>query len=169
MGSASQTMIESLKLKLLDPDWGKALKASVKLTKLQAKASIPYFIDLLSHTNPAVRNLAALALSDLTSQEALPHLKEQIKLQPGNSGTLTYALESLVCSGEGVFIFNLLFFGSAEDRMSVVSILHKQNLKISPGDRQIILEKWQKYQDSQEVHPDDKQAIEALLIRHALL
>ena len=161
-------MIERIKLHILDPDWDTALAASKKLIELEGKECIQYFIELLANDSPKVRNLASLVLKDFKAQEALPYLKNQIKLHPGSSGTLTYALESLDCSEEGEFLFDLLFSGSAEAKMSIVSILDEQTLKLNQQEKQKILEKSDKYLNSENVHPSDKETIKIVMLKQGV-
>ncbi len=163
----SENNIELLRAELLNDQVRPWLDAVNELIKTDPFA-VDHFITLLDNENPVIRDKAAIGLHDLADNKALePLLKAINKPENINSrGTLVYALDSLDCSAKLPELFDLMFYGNAEVRMSAINILDEQIFEFSRSDLYSIKDKWEKIQKQPELCPyydEYKDTIETLV------
>lgn len=147
------TQIELLKLEIQNGDYKAAAEATALFIKIDRNAALDYFISELTSKDPVIRGRVALGLYDLEDNKAVkPLLKAINKPENFNSnGTLAFALSALDCTTLLKEIFDLLFYGNAEVRMSAALILDEQIFEFSKADLLSIKAKW----DSIKKNPQD--------------
>lgn len=87
--------------------------------------AIPFLLDMLRDTdNPAVRDEAALALSDLNAFEAVPVLIEVITNAKNSNhrGTLLYSLQQFDCREYLIDLSKIICDGNFETQEMVIQI-----------------------------------------------
>jgi len=139
------TPIELLKSEIQNGNYKAAAEATALFIKIDRSAALDYFISQLTNDDPVVRDRVALGLYDLQDNKAVGPLLKAIN-KPENSnynGTLAFALSALDCSTLLKEIFDLLFYGNAEVRMSVEVILDEQIFEFNKADLLSIEAKWE--------------------------
>jgi hypothetical protein len=150
-----QEDIDRLKAEILSANPKQAQQAVSHLISVNKEVALTYLISLLDSENPALQGTAALGLHDLADNRAMEPLFKAI-IKPENAvcnGILTFALTALDCSNKLPQLFDLLFYGNAEVRMSVISILNEQIFEFTRSELRAIQTKWQHIQAHPEVCP----------------
>ncbi|WP_345955028.1 HEAT repeat domain-containing protein [Mucilaginibacter sp. PAMB04168] len=148
--------IDLLKAKILSDDIEQGSNAIDSFIRLDKKTALDYLITLLDHPNPLIFNRAAIGLHDIGDNRALEPLLTTIKKQENinRNGTLVFALLALDCSTRLLDIFDLLFYGDYEVKVSVAIILDEQAFEFSKADLLNIQDKWSYIQSHPELCPN---------------
>lgn len=136
--------IENLKNQILTSNWEVAKLSIDDLTKARSDEIIEFFISLLDQEDAAIRNRAALALSDLKAHQAVKPLIASI-FKPENknyNGTMVYALQELNCEHQLVELFQILFYHDYEAKTGAITILEEQIFSFNEHDLFKIKEMW---------------------------
>ena len=142
--------IENLKNQILTSNWKVAKLAIDDLVKIGDESVIEFLIGLLDQKDAAIRNKAALALSDLKAHQAVKPLLTSI-FKPENrnyNGTMVYALQELNCEHLLVEIFQILFYHDYEAKMGAMTILEEQIFSFDEYDLFKIQKMWQEYNEN---------------------
>lgn len=156
---ADSKQIELLKLEIETGEKESSAKATDLFIKMDKTAALDYFISQLANESPIIRDRVALGLYDLADNKAISPLLNAINKpkNTGCNGTLVFALSALDCSKLLKEIFDLMFYGDAEVRMSAALILDEQVFEFSKADLLSIKAKWESIQKNPEDCPDFEQ------------
>ena len=136
--------IERLKQNILSDNNRIAQSAAEELSQLGGDDITCFLISLIELDNSKIRDIAAVALSDIKDNRAVePLLKAIFKKENHNyNGTLVYALESLDCSKNLKDIFRILFYETFEAKIGAYSILTEQTFAFTENDLVEISNMW---------------------------
>ena len=128
--------LKELKQDILSDDWKTALAASDALAQIGGKAALDILLPLLSSPASWTRNAAALGLRDIGDNAAVEPLVHAISaLGPQDDrGTLVYALQSLDCSRQFRFLFDLTLCDVFELQNHALAILKEQEFQYAQAD-----------------------------------
>ena len=136
--------IEQLKQNILSNNTKIAKSAADKLSQIGGDDITCFLMSLIELDNSRIRDIAAIALSDINDNRALePLLKAIFKKENHNqNGTLVYALESLDCSKNLKDIFKILFYETFEAKIGAYTILTEQTFEFTENDLVEISTMW---------------------------
>jgi hypothetical protein len=144
--------LETLKEDFMSKDWGIAEPALDKLVAIASEEVLEFFLSFLNRTDVLLASRASIGLHELGDSRAVaPLLAAILKKENENfRGTMVHALDTLDCSQLLPQLFDLLFYGSAEVKVGVESILSHQVFEFDSKDLYSISAKWEKLK----VHPE---------------
>ena len=157
--------LTTLKMEFVSSNWAIAEPALDSLVSIGGDEVLDFFISFLDEKDVLLRNRACIGLHDLADSRAVePLMKAILKKENENSrGTMVYALDDLDCTHLLPQLFDLLFYGNAEVKMGVTSVLDRQIFEFDSEDLYTISAKWKDLKLHPEKCPDydeSKQEIE---------
>jgi hypothetical protein len=148
--------LKALKEEFISTDWGIAEPALDKLVATGGDEVFEFFLSFLTRTDVLLASRASIGLHDLEDSRAVEPLMVAILKKENENfrGTMVYALEKLDCSHLLPQLFDLLFYGNAEVKMGVMTLLDRQEFEFNLEDLNDIRVKWEDLKLHPEKCPD---------------
>lgn len=154
----STTLIQSdsigpLQALVFADDWPVVRSAFRELTALGSAGVVAFYLTLLEHPNPLLRNQAAYGLADIGDPQVVPFLLRAI-FKPehlGNNGSLVYALVQFNCADLLEEIMLIIFYHGAEASFTANIALQEQTFNVTLAQKISIQRHWQ----AVKLHPSE--------------